>query len=79
MGENNIMDITGYDICDDDSFEERLLKIHKSEHIFLAFGMMTFMPIFNECDLFRDEDYHLILLKMSLKNTVIQKKSYLEY
>ena len=73
MGENNIMDITDYNIYDDDSFEERLLKIHKNEHIFLAFGMMTFMPILNECDLFSDEDYHLILTEDEFKKYTEEK------
>ena len=61
MGTNNILEIEGYGIEDDDSYEERLLKIHKSENVFLAMGMMTFMPIINECDLFSTEDYNIKL------------------
>ena len=61
MGTNNISEIRGYSITDDDSYEERLLKIHESENIFLPLGMMTFMPILNECDLFGEKDYHLEL------------------
>ncbi len=57
MGTNNILDIEGYGITDDDTYEERLLKISKSENIFLPLGMMTFMPMINECDVFTDEDY----------------------
>ncbi len=61
MGTNNILEIEGYDIQDDDSYEERLMKIHKSENIFIPLGMMTFMPIINECDLFSTEDYNINL------------------
>lgn len=61
MGTNNILEIDGYGITDDDSYEERLLKIHKSENIYLPLGMMTFMPILNECDIFSVEDYNLKL------------------
>ena len=61
MGTNNILEIEGYDITNDDSYDERLLKIHKSENIYLPLGMITFMPIVNECDIFSDEDYNLQL------------------
>ena len=61
MGTNNICEVTGYGIGDEDSFEERLVKIHKQENIYLALGMITFMPILNECDIFSDEDYNLKL------------------
>lgn len=61
MGSNNILEIEGYGIEDDDAYEERLLKIHESENIFLPFGVMTFMPIINECDLFSTEDYNIKL------------------
>ena len=61
MGTNNISEIKGYGIEDDDSYEERLLKIHERENIFLPVGMMTFMPIINECDLFCEKDYNVKL------------------
>ena len=61
MGTNNISEIEGYGINDDDSYEERLLKIHERENIFLPVGMMTFMPIINECDLFCEKDYNVKL------------------
>ena len=63
MGTNNILEIEGYGITDDDTYEERLVKIHKSENIFIPLGMMTFMPILNECDLFSTDDYNLKLTK----------------
>lgn len=61
MGTNNILEIEGYDIKENDSYEDRLLKIAKKENIFLPIGMMTFMPILNECDIFSVEDYNLQL------------------
>lgn len=61
MGTNSVTEIAGYDINDDDSYEERILKIHSHENIFLPVGMMTFMPIINECDLFCENDYNLQL------------------
>lgn len=61
MGINNILEIEGYGISENDTYEERLLKIMKSENVFLAFGMIAFMPILNECDIFSNEDYHFDL------------------
>ena len=51
----------------DDSYEERLLKIHESENIYLPLGMMTFMPILNECDIFSVDDYNLQLTEDEFK------------
>ena len=56
MGTNNILEIEGYGIGNEDTYEERLIKIHNDENIFLPLGMMTFMPILNECDLFSSEE-----------------------
>lgn len=61
MGTNNILEIDAYGIDENDSYEERLLKISKHENIFLPVGMMTFMPILNECDIFSTQDYNLQL------------------
>jgi len=61
MGTNNILEIEGYGISDDDTYEERLMKIHEKENIYLPLGMMTFMPILNECDIFSVDDYNLQL------------------
>ena len=61
MGTNNILEIEGYSITSDDTYVERLLKVHKNENIFLPCGMMTFMPILNECDIFSINDYNLQL------------------
>ena len=61
MGTNNMLEIKGYGITNDDSYEDRLLKIHNDENIYLPLGIMTFMPILNECDIFSTEDYNLQL------------------
>ena len=61
MGTNNILEIDEYGIGKDDSYEERIIKIHQSENIFIACGMMTFLPILNECDIFSNSDYNLKL------------------
>lgn len=61
MGTNNILEIAKYGIENDDTYENRLLKISEHENIFLAVGMMTFLPILNECDLFSTKDYNLKL------------------
>ncbi len=61
MGTNNILEINSYGIGENDSYEERLLKISEHKNIFLPAGMMTFMPILNECDIFSTQDYSLQL------------------
>ena len=61
MGTNNILELNDYGITDDDGYEDRLIKILKHEHIFLPIGMMTFMPILNECDIFSENDCSLQL------------------
>ena len=58
---NNIHEITKYGIEKNDSYEEKLLKIHKHENIYLPLGMITFMPILNECDIFSEKDYNIKL------------------
>ena len=73
MGTNNISEIEGYGIKDDDSYEERLLKIHERENIFLPVGMMTFMPIINECDLFCEKDYNVKLTQEEFNDYIIGK------
>jgi len=67
MGTNNILEIEGYGIGDDDTYEERLVKIHEKENIYLPLGMMTFMPILNECDIFSVDDYNLQLTPEEFK------------
>ena len=61
MGTNNIMEFEGYGIEKDDEFEKRILKILKHEHVFFAAGMLSFIPIINECDIYSVEDCSLKL------------------
>lgn len=61
MGTNNILEMEKYGIQKEDGYEERLLKILKHQHIFLPVGMITFMPILNECDIFAENDHHFKL------------------
>ena len=68
MGTNNIMEMEKYNIENDDSYEERLLKILNHQHVFLPVGMITFMPLLNECDIFGEKDYHLKLTQEEYEN-----------
>ena len=52
MGSNTIDEITGYGISDEDSYEVKFMKILKEENIFINCGMLAFIPIVNECDIF---------------------------
>lgn len=61
MGSNNILEFDKYGIRNDDSFEDRILKILKHEHVFLAIGMFTFIPVINECDIYSVKDYNFKL------------------
>ena len=61
MGSNNINELDKFDIEDEDSFEEKVMKILKHENVFLNIGMYAFVPIINECDIYSTEDCHLKL------------------
>lgn len=61
MGSNNICEFEGYDINAEDSYEEKILKILKHEHVFLAAGMCVFIPVINECDIYSKKDYNIKL------------------
>ena len=56
MGSNNISEMTGYDISETDIYEEKFMKILKYENIFISCGMLVFIPILNECDIFSVAD-----------------------
>ena len=56
MGSNTINEMQGYSISDDDSYEEKFMKILKEENIFINCGMLAFVPIINECDIFSITD-----------------------
>ena len=61
MGTSNITELDDFDIDDDDSFEERIVKILKHENVFLNLGMYAFIPIINECDIYSTSDFNLKL------------------
>ena len=52
MGSNNISETEGYGITKDDTYEDRFMKILKEENIFINCGMLAFIPMLNECDIF---------------------------
>lgn len=56
MGSNNIGELKKYGIENEDSYVEKVLKVLKHENIFITFGMLAFIPMFNECDIFSIED-----------------------
>lgn len=56
MGSNNISEMTGYGISEADSYEEKFMKILKCENIFISCGMLAFIPMLNECDIFSVDD-----------------------
>ena len=56
MGNNNISEMTGYGISQDDSYEEKFMKIIKHENIFINCGLLAFIPMLNECDIFSVAD-----------------------
>lgn len=61
MGTSNILEFDGYGITTEDDFEKRVLKILKHENVFFAAGMLTFIPMVNECDIYSIEDCTLKL------------------
>ena len=65
MGSNNIGELKKYGIENEDSYVEKVLKVLKHENIFITFGMLAFIPMFNECDIFSIED-KTISLSLSL-------------
>ncbi len=56
MGSNSIDEMQGYDISDDDSYEEKFMKVHEKENLFISCGMLNFIPLMNECDIFSSRD-----------------------
>lgn len=63
MGSNNISEITDYDISPEDSYEEKVLKILKHENVFLSFGMLVFIPMMYECDIYSTTDETIKITK----------------
>lgn len=74
MGTNNILEFSDYDIKNEDNFEKRILKILKHEHVFFAAGMLTFIPIINECDVYSVNDCNLKLTKEEFEKYAQEKE-----
>lgn len=74
MGTNNILEFNDYDIENDDDFEKRIRKILKHEHVFLAAGMISFIPIINECDIYSVNDCSLKLTQSEFDRYAQEKE-----
>ena len=74
MGTNNILEFNDYDIENDDDFEKRIRKILKHEHVFLAAGMLSFIPIINECDIYSVNDCSLKLTQSEFDRYAQEKE-----
>lgn len=61
IGTNNILDLKKYDINSNDNYEKRVLKVLNHENIFITLGMLAFIPILNECDIYSTENYSIKL------------------
>ena len=73
MGSNNIGELKKYGIENEDSYVEKVLKVLKHENIFITFGMLAFIPMFNECQKYGDlkEEYFGILIKKNSNDFII--------
>lgn len=76
MGNNNIMEITGYGISPDDSYEDRVMKILKEENIFINCGMLAFIPMLNECDIFSVSDETIKITQEEFDLNAQEKECY---
>ena len=56
IGKNNISELEGYGFSDDDSYEDKFMKVLKNENLFVTCGMLNFIPLMNECDIFSFSD-----------------------
>ena len=74
MGSNNIQELDKFDITNEDSFEEKILKILKHENVFLNLGMYSFVPVINECDIYSTEDYNLKLSEEEFEKYANEKE-----
>jgi len=74
LGKNNLSEIEEYDISPNDKFEDKVLKILKKENIFIIIGMLSFIPILNECDIFSFEDETIKLTKNEFENHADEKE-----
>ena len=56
LGSNNFSEIDDFGICPDDTYEKRLMKILEHENIFIICGVISFIPILSECDVYSIDD-----------------------
>lgn len=56
ISSNNIGELEKYNIKNDENYTQKVLKTLKHENIFITFGMLAFIPILNECDIFSIKD-----------------------
>lgn len=61
LGTNDFDNINDYEILNEDSYSQKILKVLKNENVFITLGMLTFAPIVNECDIYSTEDFTLQL------------------
>ena len=52
----DILKVSDYGVKKEDTYEERFIKILEHENIFINCGMISFIPIVNECDVYSFED-----------------------
>lgn len=76
MGASNFEKIEGYGINSDDSYEEKFLKILKEENIFISFGMINFIPMLYECDIFSVEDETIKITKEEFDDNAQEKEGF---
>lgn len=74
IGTNNISEIEGYGISENDSYEEKFLKILKEENIFINFGMLAFIPMIYECDIYSVNDETIKLTKEEFDENADEKE-----
>lgn len=76
MGSNNISEIKKYGIKKEDSYSKKALKVLKHENIFISFGMIAFIPILNECDIFSFRDDTITLTPEEFQKYGALKEEY---
>lgn len=74
MGSNNISKIEGYGITEEDTYEEKFMKISKHENIFINFEMLSFIPMINECDIYSVNDETIKLTQEEFDENADEKE-----
>ena len=76
LGSNIFCEIEGYGITIKDSYEERFMKILKRENIFVNCGMLAFIPMINECDIFSIADETIKITQEEFDENAKEKEVY---